>query len=206
MKTNLIYKLIARVYDLLDIIYFKNYSKSPRKAVIESINPKDKILDLCTGTATNAIAISKAVHTAEIIGVDLSENMLQVAREKIEKDNIENIKLYKMDATQTNFESKSFDKILLSLILHEMDEELRSKIIREANRVLKKDGEIIITEWESSTSLLKRLIFMPIHLLEPKPYREFLTKDLYSYFEQCGLKIEKYIHCDYTKVIILKAI
>lgn len=206
MKTNLFYKLIASVYDLLDIIYFRNYAKSPRKAVIESISANDKILDLCTGTATNAMGISKAIPTTDIVGVDLSENMLKVGREKVVKDNIKNINLYEMDATKLSFESESFDKILLSLVLHEMDEELRSKILSEARRVLKKDGKIIITEWERSSKLSKRLLFMPVHLLEPKPYREFLKKDLYSYFAKHGLQIEKYIHCDYTKVLVLKAI
>lgn len=204
MKSNLFYKLIAGMYDLLDIIYFRNYDRSPRKAVLEAIAPEDAILDLCTGTATNAIAISKAMPGTSLVGVDLSRNMLQVARRKIEKADIDNIKLYEMDATQMPFASESFDKILLSLVLHEMDEGLRANIITEAKRVLKKDGRIILTEWERSPQLSRRLLFLPIHLLEPKPYREFLTKDLYSYFEKHGLKIEKYIHCDYTKVLVLK--
>lgn len=203
MKSNLIYSVIARVYDLLDVIYFRNYSRSPRKAVIEEIGENDKILDLCTGTATNAINISKALPYTEIIGVDLSENMLQIGKDKIKKADIRNIELQKMDATQLSFESESFDKILLSLIIHEMDDKLRAEIITEAIRVLKPDGRIIITEWERSTELSKRLLFMPIHLLEPKTYREFLKKDLYSYFEKHGLKIERYIHCDYTRVITL---
>lgn len=204
MKANLFYKMIARVYDLLDVIYFRNYNRSPRKAVIEAISEKDKILDLCTGTATNAIEISKAIPTAKIIGVDLSENMLRVAKEKVEKAEIKKIRLFQMDATNMNFESGSFDKILISLVLHEMDEELRSKIINEAKRVLKKDGKIIITEWEQCEKLSRRLLFLPIHILEPKVYREFLKKDLYSYFSEYGLQIEEYTHCDYTKVITLK--
>ncbi len=206
MKTNIFYKLIASVYDFLDVIYFRNYNNSPRKAVIEAISDNDKILDLCTGTATNAMGISKAIPTTDIVGVDLSENMLKVAREKVEKADIKNIKLYNMDATKLSFKSENFDKILLSLILHEMDEELRSSIISEAKRVLKKDGKIIITEWERSNKLLQRLLFMPIHLLEPKPYRAFVKEDLYSYFEKYGLKIEEYRHCDYTKVLMLKAV
>ena len=204
MKTNIFYKFIASVYDLLDVIYFRNYDRSPRKAVIEAISENDKILDLCTGTATNAMGISRAIPTSEIVGVDLSENMLKVAREKLKKSNIKNITLYQMDATKLSFKSESFDKILLSLILHEMDEELRSKILSEAKRALKKNGKIIITEWERSSKLSQRLLFMPIHLLEPKPYREFITKDLYSYFEKHDLQIEEYIHYDYTRVIILK--
>lgn len=204
MKTNIFYKFIASIYDLLDVIYFRNYDRSPRKAVIEAISENDKILDLCTGTATNAMDISRAIPSSEIVGVDLSENMLKVAREKLKKANIKNITLYQMDGTKLSFKSESFDKILLSLILHEMDEELRSKILSEAKRVLKQDGRIIITEWKRSSKLSQRLLFMPIHLLEPKPYREFINKDLYTYFTEHGLQIEEYIHCDYSKVIILK--
>lgn len=204
MKTNFFYYLIAGVYDLLDVIYFRNYDNSPRKAVMDAIAPEDAILDLCTGTATNAIAISQGLPGTRVVGVDLSRNMLQVAKRKIEKAGIDNIKLYEMDATQMPFASESFDKILLSLVLHEMDEGLRANIISEAKRVLKKDGRIILTEWERSSQLSRRVLFLPIHLLEPKPYREFLGKDLDAYFEKHGLKIEKYIHCDYTKVLVLK--
>lgn len=49
-----------------------------------------------------------------------------------------------MDAIELRFKSNSFDKILLSLILHELDEELATKVIMEAKRVLKDNGEIII--------------------------------------------------------------
>ena len=111
-----------------------------------------------------------------------------------------------MDATHLKFKSNCFDKILISLVLHELDEALAVKIITEANRVLKDGGEIIITEWEPSKQLSKRILFAPIHYLEPKTYRKFIKMDLYSYFERYGLSIQEDIHCDYTRVIVLKKI
>ena len=204
MKQSLFYKMISKVYDLLDVIYFSNYEKSPRKVVLESIGEQDRVLDLCTGTATSAINIAKAKTNVKIVGVDLSKNMLKVAKDKAKRAGIRNIKLYQMDATQLKFKSNSFDKVLLSLILHELDEELADKIIIEAKRVLKDNGEIIITEWEPSKRLSKKILFAPLHYLEPKSYRRFIKKDLYSYFESYGLKIQQYVHCDYTKVLVLK--
>ena len=204
MNVDFLYKIIARVYDLLDIIYFHDYEKSPRKAVLHSIATYDAVLDLCTGTASNAIRIAVQKPSAKVVGIDLSDSMLKVAEGKVKKVGIQNIVLYKMDATQLEFKSRSFDKILLSLVLHEVDTEFAAKIIMEAKRVLKDDGKIIITEWESEESLGKRLLFAPIHCLEPKSYREFIKKDLYEYFEQFGLTMESYVHCDYTKVLVLK--
>ncbi len=206
LKMNLFYRIIANVYDLVDIVYFRNYEKSPRKAVLEALSDNEKILDLCTGTATNAIGIAKVKTNVQIIGVDLSDSMLKVAKNKIKNVGLENIKLYRMDATRLKFKDNCFDKILLSLVLHELDEELAGKVITEAKRVLKDDGEIIITEWETSRQFLKRLLFMPLHFLEPKSYHKFIKKDLYSYFENYGLKIRKIEHCDYTKVVTLKKI
>lgn len=200
------YKIISKGYDLLDVIYFRNFKKSPRKAVLDRIYENEKILDLCTGTATNAITIAKKKTNAKIIGIDLSKDMLKVAQNKIRKNGLKNIRLFQMDATRLKFKSHCFDKILISLVLHELDEELAAKIITEANRVLKDDGEIIITEWEPSKQLSKRILFAPIHYLELKPYRKFINMDLYSYFEKYGLSIQEDIHCDYTRVITLKKI
>lgn len=204
MQPVIFYKVMAGFYDLLDVIYFRDYKNSPRTAVLDSIDRQDKVLDLCTGTATTSIGISKHRPEAQIVGIDISDSMLRVAKTKLQKKNIKNIRLYSMDATKTKFKSKCFNKVLISLVLHELDEPLAEKILKEAIRVLKDDGRIIVTEWESSKNLWRRILFLPIHLLEPKSYRTFIQKDLYQYFKKFGLEIEEEIHCDYTKVLMLK--
>ncbi len=204
MNTKLFYNLTAWAYDLLDVIYFNNYDKSPRKAVLDAINPDDTILDLCTGTGANAVRIGAKIPNTRIIGVDLSQEMLKIARKKARKNAVHNSKLYQMDATDMRFKDKCFDKISISLVLHELDDELSKKLILEARRVLKDDGEIIITEWEPSKELWRRILFAPIAMLEPKPYKTFIKKDLAKYFKKFGLDIAETIHCDYSKVLRVK--
>ena len=204
MNTKLIYRLLSGVYDLLDVIYFRDETHSPRKAVLEKINESDTVLDLCTGTATNALSIARRKPGTRVAGVDLSRDMLRIADEKRKKLKLTNVKLYKMDATALKFRSGCFDKILISLILHEMETDLAAKVMKEAVRVLKDNGEIIVTEWEPSEKILRKILFAPIHYLEPKPYKSFVKKDLYAYFRQFGLETASYEHCDYTKVIVLK--
>ena len=195
---------MSKFYDLVDVIYFRNYSNSPRKVVFETIENGNSVLDLCTGTATNALKIAKAYPLSKVVGIDLSKDMLKIAREKANKANIVNMKLYRMDATKLKFKDKSFDKILLSLVLHEIDENLADSMIGEAKRVLKDEGEIIITEWERSTDLCKRILFFPIEVLEPKPYKTFINKDLKTYFKKHGLSVKTEKHCDYSKVLVLR--
>ncbi len=204
MNTKLFYNLTAWAYGLLDVIYFKNYERSPRKAVLDAINPEDSVLDMCTGTGVNAMRIANKLPHTKIIGVDLSKGMLRVAREKVKKMDVHNIKLYRMDAANMKFKDSCFDKVSIALVLHEIDEELSDKLILEAMRVLKDDGELIITEWEPSKQWWRRILFAPITLLEPKPYKEFVKKDLDMYFRKFGMEVVETKHCDYTKVLRVK--
>jgi len=204
MDSKLFYKAMSGFYDLIDIIYFRDYENSPRKVVFESIGNTEKVLDLCTGTATNALKIAKSKPLSEVIGIDLSKDMLKIAQGKVKRSKVLNIKLYHMDATHMRFQDKYFDKILLSLVLHEVEENLAEKILVEAKRVLKDDGEIIVTEWEKNRKYFRRAVFLPIEILEPKPFKSFIEKDLYSYFELYGLKVVSEVHCDYSRVLNLK--
>jgi len=206
MKVNSIifYRMMAKVYDLLDVIYFRDYDHSPRKIANDRIGSRDKILDLCTGTATNAMNLAGQNPRTKVVGIDLSKDMLRVAKVKVKRSGLRNIRLYQMDATDLKFRKRCFDKILISLVLHELEDELADKMMSEAIRVLKDDGEIIVTEWEPSKSVIRKIIFAPIHFLEPKPYRLFIKKDMYEYFGKYGLSVEEFYHSDYTKVLVLK--
>lgn len=204
MNGKIFYKFMANFYDMIDVIYFRNYENSPRKAVFETVHEKEKILDLCTGTATNAIRIAKSKPTARVVGIDLSEDMLEAAKEKVRKQKVRNLKLYCMDAASLKFKSKCFDKILISLILHELDEALADKVLEEAGRVLKDDGEIVVTEWEPGGGLWRKILFFPIHKLEPESYRAFIKKDLYTYFKCHGFQVVSYTHYDYSRVLRLR--
>jgi demethylmenaquinone methyltransferase/2-methoxy-6-polyprenyl-1,4-benzoquinol methylase len=108
-----------------------------------------------------------------------------------------------MDATALELPDGAFDEVLISLVLHELDETLAGRLIHEAKRVLKDSGRIVVTEWERQEKNTRRIIFAPIALLEPKPYKSFIRKDMYSFFAAFGLNVDEYIHCDYSRVLVL---
>jgi Methylase involved in ubiquinone/menaquinone biosynthesis len=204
MDSVLIYKGLSKIYDLLDVLYFRNQKSNPRTALMDYINQKDSmILDICTGTAANAIAIAKRKRNARIVGIDLSKEMLHIANKKIKKQGLNNINLYQMDATETKFSDNTFNVVIISLVLHEVPQELADKILLEAKRILKPDGKLQVLEWEAPQSLLQRILFYPIRKLEPKGFETFLRMDMKNYFDRYGFVISETKHCSYTKVLKL---
>ena len=56
------YQFNAKIYDVLDRTYFRKAATSPRNAVISLLNNEPlQVLDMCTGTGTNALAIVLSV-------------------------------------------------------------------------------------------------------------------------------------------------
>lgn len=201
----LIYKFIHRFYNCLDILYFKKNNQNPSHIVLSHI-PKENgsVLDMCTGTGRNAIAIAAYNLESKVIGIDISKDMLGIAKKRIMKQNIQNIELLVMDAGRTKFEDNSFDVVLISLVLHELNEKYATKIINEAKRLLKEKGEIIVVEWEKETKLFRKIMFFPIKMLEPKGFEMFIEGNMYKYFEKFDLKVEEIIHCDYSQVMLIR--
>ena len=202
MKTDMIYARLAQVYRLLDRIYFRVPSASPRQAVIDYI-PKNscRVLDICTGTGILPRKIAAARPKARILGIDRSREMLEVARRDIRKSGEKNIWLKCMDATDTGLKPESFDVVILSLVLHETEEKLAQAMVKEAYRVLRPDGRLLIMEWEKPSGWKKNLLFYPILTLEPKGFREFLALDYEKWFATCGFSIQTRTHCDYSVVM-----
>ena len=120
--------------------------KKLRKRVIDIILPlirrNDSILDLCCGTGTLTTMLAGSVHSdCKIVGVDLSEGQIFQA---VRKNHFSNLEFKVMDASNLNFANESFNIVLISAALHEMDKLLRSRVLQEVHRVLKKEGYLLI--------------------------------------------------------------
>ena len=198
------YKLLSKFYDLIDVIYFTKKGNNPRKTILKLIpNANVTVLDMCCGTMGNSIEIAEKRKNVKIVGLDISSNMLEIAKEKLKKKKIYNVTIVNMDARKTSFDNSSFNFIILGLVLHETDEALAVKILSEASRLLNENGKLIVLEWEKSNSLLKRILFFPIKILEPKPFKKFFKMDKARYFSSNGYDILNEYHCDYSCVFEL---
>jgi len=204
MESSVFYQFNAKAYDVLDKTYFRKAASSPRNAVTSLLgNEPLNILDMCTGTGSNAIAIARTKGNASVTGIDLSQAMLLIATDKLEKEGLSNVSFVQMDAAKLQFGNEEFDVVLISLVLHEISQELAGQLLSEAKRVLKSNGKLIVLEWEEPVRRLKKIAFYLIKKTEPKGFEEFLKYDMHHYFALSGFIINQIVHCDYSKVMIM---
>lgn len=98
-----------------------------------------KVLDVGCGTGNFSIKLAKM--GCEVVGIDVSEEMLKVAEAKVREEGL-NIKFYKMDAHQMEFEDNTFDGVLSVTAFEFLKEP--EKAIEEIFRVLKPNGQLLI--------------------------------------------------------------
>ena len=113
------------------------------------------ILDVATGTADLAIRMAKDNPSATITGVDLSEKMLEIGRQKIARQRLDqNITMITADAVRLPFADNSFDAVTVAFGVRNF-EDLQAGL-REMLRVAKDQGFIAILEFSHpQNSLVK---------------------------------------------------
>ncbi len=138
---------ISPRYDLLNHLLSANIDKAWRKRavkILSSHRPRT-ILDVATGTADFAIAAAQ-LQPDKITGIDLSEGMLKVGKQKIQKLGLDHlIELHKADSESLPFGDNSFDAAIVSFGVRNFEN--LDKGIEEIFRVLKPEGVFIVLEF-----------------------------------------------------------
>lgn len=111
-----------------------------------SINAGQRVLDLASGTGEPALTIARAVGgTGRVVGTDVSEGMLEVAREFARRDGIENVEFVYADAESLPFEDGSFDVVTARMgVMFFIDV---AQSLREVRRVLRPGGMAAFSAW-----------------------------------------------------------
>ncbi len=142
---------ISARYDFLNHFLSLGIDKGWRRKVVRMLkkdNP-EKILDIATGTADLAIALTK-IPGANVTGVDISAGMLKVGGEKIEKRGLtERIALQLGDSENLPFEDNSFDAITVAFGVRNFEN--LEQGLSEILRVIKPGGTVAILEFSQPT-------------------------------------------------------
>ncbi|MCH2489489.1 MAG: bifunctional demethylmenaquinone methyltransferase/2-methoxy-6-polyprenyl-1,4-benzoquinol methylase UbiE [Flavobacteriales bacterium] len=138
---------ISGKYDGLNRVISLGTDTAWRKKVIKKVaatNPSN-VLDIATGTGDLAIQFASKIPDASIVGLDLSEGMLSVARKKIEGNSLsDKIEFIKGDSEALPFKDNEFDAITVSFGIRNFEH--LEKGLAEIYRVLVPGGLFVILE------------------------------------------------------------
>ena len=174
--------------------YFVNW-------VLKTCKEDSSILDLCCGTGDIGLSL-KEKSPAKVVGVDFSENMLKIAKDKAKE--LDNISFVKADSKNLPFPDGTFDNITISFGLRNTDD--YKKVLEEMVRVGEDGASIYVIDSFSVENIIIKPFYnlffkylMPILGGGFKRYRDYAwlyestklfisSKDLMEMFESLGLK------------------
>ncbi len=178
---------IAFRYDFLNHFLSAGIDVGWRKTAIKqlrSLDPKS-ILDVATGTGDMAILSNKILNAEKIIGIDISDGMLEVGKKKIEKLGLQQrIELLKGDSETISFKSNSFDAVTVAFgVRNFQDLELG---LSEIKRVLKPGGKLIVLEFtKPKLPVIKNFYNLYLNVITPWIGRVISkNKNAYQYLNE----------------------
>lgn len=173
---------ISPKYDRLNHLLSFNIDKTWRRKTAKAVakSQPETILDLATGTADLAIALAKYNPKAHIIGVDFSEKMLAIGKEKVKKQGLENqIDLRLGDAAALPFENQSFDAVTVAFGVRNFEDLQQG--LSEICRVLKPNGQVFILEFSMPEKFpIKQAYQLYFKHILPKIGKQ-VSKDAWAY-------------------------
>lgn len=174
---------IAPTYDRLNHILSFNIDRMWRRRVMRIVRRShaQKIMDIATGTGDLAIAMAKRVDRIQILGIDLSEEMLRIAQQKIQKQGLEErIMLEKGDAENLHMvANESIDAVTVAFGVRNFEN--LEQGLSELYRTLKPGGKLVVLEFSTPRNRVVRWVYSQYsHRLLPR-IGAMVSKDRKAY-------------------------
>jgi demethylmenaquinone methyltransferase/2-methoxy-6-polyprenyl-1,4-benzoquinol methylase len=201
------YRLLARFYDLFDLIFLLGGKGDPRIGLIDALGGEpQRILDVCVGTAASAILVASRHANSHVVGIDVSDQMLAVARRKIGRRGLANVEVANASADAMPFGDGSFDAAMASFALHEFEPEMRNRILAEIARVVRPGGRFCLIDFARQDDPADRVFLKVWALLEPPCFRGFLDLDWRTAVDLHGLQLERSTEYSFSKLYVLRKV
>ena len=178
---------IAFRYDFLNRFLSAGIDVGWRKKAIKQLIPLQPkyVLDVATGTGDFAITCYNMLKPDKIVGIDISEGMLDIGRKKIIESNLQNkIELIHGDSEDMEFADNSFDAVTVAFGVRNFEN--LEKGLSEIRRVLKPGGKLIVLECtKPSMPVIKQLYHFYMKYITPK-IGKLIAKnnDAYQYLNE----------------------
>ncbi|WP_188453858.1 demethylmenaquinone methyltransferase [Virgibacillus oceani] len=205
-----VFEKIYNNYDSMNSVISFQRHKAWRKDVMKQMHVEKgkKALDVCCGTGDWSISMADAIGTdGEVIGLDFSENMLSVAKEKNKHLNMKYLSFIHGNAMELPFEDNSFDYVTIGFGLRNVPDYMT--VLKEMYRVTKPNGKVVCLETSQPTMIgfrqgyyfYFRFIMPLIGRLLAKSYKEYawLHESAKSFPDKKELK-QMFLHAGFSHV------
>ncbi len=151
-------------YDIVD--NFPLISRPQRRWKGEAIEAlglkgKEKVLDVGTGSGHILPKIAERLSDGEVLGTDISKNMVKVARERINDQGCEeNAYAVIDDIENSSFQDEEFDRILATFTFTTIPDP--NSAAEECRRILKPGGKLVVLDTGNPDGLLAKTLFQPM--------------------------------------------
>ena len=174
---------IAWFYDLglaISSFFFGGERRIRERALKHAgLREGERVLDVGCGTGNAAFLIACRVGlNGEVVGIDLSEKMLEKGRRKLAKTGARNVTFFRANAEDLPFPDKSFDKVTFFAVLHEMNHEGRLNTLKKVCRVLKPGGRVLISDLGVPERVMGKLLMKAVLLVEGETAKEMVRRGL----------------------------
>jgi len=173
----------------------KSFDSTRRKPWIECIDfinnlsKESLVADIGCGNGRHLIPCAK--QCKKVFGVDVSEELLKIVQKKITENNLSNVELMHSEAVNIPIKDNLVDAVLYIATMHNIPQRYRRlKSLMEINRILKKDGEAIISVWSRWQDKFRQHFIKKC--LTNVNRKEF--GDIDVYWRQHGLDISRFYH------------
>jgi ubiquinone/menaquinone biosynthesis C-methylase UbiE len=168
MSTFVLMRLLEsapRRYDLGIRLLSLGQSDRVQARMAEQVEASERILDV--GCGTGSLALRCARRGAQVTGIDISPQMLDVAREKVAAAGLgDRVELRQMSAVDLDeaFPDGTFDVVVSSLTFSELSEEEQRFVLRECRRLLRDGGRLLVADEAVPRSWPLRLLSQVLRL------------------------------------------
>jgi len=138
------YNAAADFYDASPLGFWDYFGRATVRRL--SLAPGSRVLDVCCGSGASALAAAETVSAdGQVVGVDLAERLLELARAKAAQRQLMNVRFEVGDLLSLNYPSESFDAVICVFGIFFVPN--MTDAVRKLWRLLKRGGKLAITTW-----------------------------------------------------------
>jgi ubiquinone/menaquinone biosynthesis C-methylase UbiE len=174
-KTEAVFNAAADYFDAPALSFWNRFGKQTIDRL--SLRAGDRVLDVCCGTGASAIPAAICVgSTGRVLGIDLAESLLKLARNKSQQQGLENIEFRSGNFATLGLPDASFDAIVCVFGVFFVPD--MEAAIRELWRMVRPRGKLAITSWGKKVfEPANRIFWDAIEIERPDLVREFTPWD-----------------------------